>query len=112
MENVSEPSSTRTRPATSPSGLGAGIMSPLTVGLVSCGGIGALLFTVTYVLEGVTRPGYDAGKQPISTLSLGLGGWVQQVNFVVFGVLLLLAAVGWYRVLVPERGAIWFPVFQ
>jgi hypothetical protein len=112
MENVSEPSSTRTQPAASPSGLRAGVLSPLTVGLVSCGGIGALLFTVTYLLEGVTRPGYDAGQQPISTLSLGPGGWVQQVNFVVFGVLMLLSAVGWYRVLVPERRAIWFPVFQ
>jgi hypothetical protein len=79
---------------------------------VSCGGIGALLFTATYLLEGVTRPGYDAWQQPISALRLGLGGWVQRVNFVVFGVLLVLSAVGWYRVLLPERGAIWFPVLQ
>jgi hypothetical membrane protein len=87
-------------------------LSPLTLGLVSCGGIGALLFTVTYLLEGSTRPGYDAWQQAIAALSLGPGGWVQQVNFVVYGVLLLLSAVGWYRVLMPGRGAIWFPVFQ
>ena len=57
MENVSEPSSTPTRPATSPSGLGAGVLSPLTLGLVSCGGIGAVLFTVTYLIEGVHATG-------------------------------------------------------
>lgn len=112
MENASEPSSTPTRPATSPSGLGAGVLSPLTLGLVSCGGIGAVLFTVTYLIEGFTRPGYDAWLQAIAALSLGPGGWVQQVNFVVFGILMLLSAVGWYRVLVPGRDAIWFPLLQ
>lgn len=94
------------------SGLGNGALSPLALGLVSCGAIGAFLFTVTYVLEGITRPGYDAGTQPISALSLGPGGWVQQVNFVVFGILLVLSAVGWYRFLAPGRGAIWFPLIQ
>jgi hypothetical membrane protein len=63
-------------------------------------------------VEGFTQPGYDAWQQPISALSLGPGGWVQQVNFVVFGVLMLLSAAGWYRFLTPERGAIWFPVLQ
>jgi hypothetical membrane protein len=112
MEHVSAPTPVARRPALEPSGLGNSFLSPLTLGLVSCGGIGALLFTVTYLLEGSTRPGYDAWQQAIAALSLGPGGWVQQVNFVVYGVLLLLSAVGWYRVLMPGRGAIWFPVFQ
>jgi hypothetical protein len=79
---------------------------------MSCGGIGALLFIAAYLIEGVTRPGYGAWQQPISALSLGPGGWVQQANFVVFGILLALSAVGWYRVLTPLRGAIWFPPLQ
>ncbi|HEX9056933.1 MAG TPA: DUF998 domain-containing protein [Ktedonobacterales bacterium] len=112
MEHVSKPTPSTSGPAPSSSGLGHGVLSPLTLALVSCGGVGALLFTVTYLLEGITRPGYDAWQQPISALSLGPGGWVQQVNFVVFGILLVLSAVGWYRVLTPERGAIWFPVLQ
>ncbi|MGO8948731.1 MAG: DUF998 domain-containing protein [Ktedonobacterales bacterium] len=66
----------------------------------------------TYLIEGFTRPGYDAWLQPISSLSLGPGGWVQQVNFIVYGVLLLLSSVGWYRFLPPGRGAIWFPLLQ
>jgi hypothetical membrane protein len=86
--------------------------SPRTLALVSCGGIGALLFTATYLIEGITQPGYDAWRQAISALSLGPGGWVQQVNFIVFGVLLILASVGWYRLLLPGDNAIWFPLFQ
>lgn len=89
-----------------------GLRSPLTLGLVSSGGIGAFLFTITYLVEGITRPGYDVWKQPISALSLGPGGWVQQVNFIIFGVLVVISAVGWYRFLTPGRGGIWFPLLQ
>ncbi|MGO8951327.1 MAG: DUF998 domain-containing protein [Ktedonobacterales bacterium] len=96
----------------SPSGLWKGLQSPLTLALVSCGEIGALLFTVTYLIEGITQPGYNAWQQAISALSLGPGGWVQQVNFIVYGVLLVLASVGWYRLLLPGRDAIWFPLLQ
>ena len=112
MENASEPTPISSRPAPAPYEPGSGVLTPLTLGLVSCGGIGALLFTITYLLEGVTRPGYDALRQPISALSLGPGGWAQQVNFIVFGVLLALSAVGWYRLLTPAPGAIWFPLLQ
>ena len=96
----------------SSSDLEKGLRSPLTFGLMLCGGVGALLFTVVYLVAGITRPSYDAWLQPISALSLGPGGWVQQVNFVLFGVLLVLASVGWYRLLTPDRNAIWFPLLQ
>ncbi|MGO8948376.1 MAG: hypothetical protein ACLQUY_12090 [Ktedonobacterales bacterium] len=61
MKNISEPISTADGSDTSASsGLWTGLQSPLTFGLVSCGGVGALLFTAVYVIEGFTRPGYDA----------------------------------------------------
>jgi Protein of unknown function (DUF998) len=110
-ENVSQPTSLSDQSATSSSGLWKALQSPRTRALVSCGGIGALLFTVTYLIEGFTQPGYNAWQQGIAALSLGLGGWVQQVNSIVFGVLLVLASVGWYRLLLPGRNAIWFPLF-
>jgi hypothetical protein len=113
MAPTSDSISTADRSDTSSSSeLWQGLQSPLTFGLVSCGGIGALLFTAVYLLEGFTRPGYDAWLQPISALSLGPGGWVQQVNFVVFGVLMLLSAVGWYRLLLPRRDMLLFPLLQ
>jgi Protein of unknown function (DUF998) len=111
MQYISEPSSIVER-SDMPFRWQKGLQSPATFGLVSCGAIGAFLFTVTYLLKGIARPGYDAWQQPISALSLGPGGWVQQVNFVVFGILTLLSAFGWYRLLTPGRYAIWFPLFQ
>lgn len=112
MENSSGPAPLAGQSEMAPSGMGSGPVSSLTLGLVSSGGIGAFLFTATYLIEGVTRPGYDAWQQPVSSLSLGPGGWVQQVSFVVFGLLLLLSAYGWYRFLTPGRAATWFPLFQ
>lgn len=112
MERIAKSPLIASRSEPAPHGLGNGALSPLTLGLVSCGGIGALLFTAIYLIEGATRPGYDAWRQPISSLSLGPGGWLQQVNFVVYGALLVLSAVGWYRFLTPARGAIWFPLLQ
>ncbi len=112
MENISEPTPIADRAERPSSGWGEGLLSPLTFGLVSCGGVGAFLFTATYLLEGITQPGYDAWQQPISALSLGPGGWVQQVNFLVFGLLTLLSAFGWYRLLRPGEASIMVPLFQ
>ncbi len=112
MENVSRPTPVAGRPGPSPPGPETGVPPPLTPALLSCGGIGAFLFTGIYLLEGLTRPGYDAWRQPISALSLGPGGWVQQANFVAFGMLMVLSAVGWYRFLTSGRGWTWFPVLQ
>lgn len=112
MKLRSESTSIASQSNRSLAGLGKGLQSPLTFGLMLCGGVGAVLFTAIYLLEGVTRPGYDAWQQPISALSLGPGGWVEQVNFIVFGVLLMLSAVGWYRFLTPGRAALWFSLLQ
>src|SRR5215472_11270162 len=90
MQNLSEAPPLAGQAESPSSGLVKSLRSPLTLGLVSCGGVGAFLFTATYLFEGITRPGYSAWQQPISALSLGPGGWVQQVNFVVFGLLTLL----------------------
>ncbi len=59
---VPAPTPVDSRPAFFSSGLGSGALPPLTLGLVSCGGVGALLFTATYVVEGLTRPGYAASQ--------------------------------------------------
>lgn len=87
-------------------------LSSTTKLLVSSSVIGSLLFTATYLIEGATRPGYVAWQQAISALSLGPGGWVQRVNFIVFGVLVLCSAVGWRRALAPGVGAVSVPILQ
>ncbi len=94
------------------SGLDGAALSPITLLLVSCGTIGSLLFTTTYLIEGITRPGYSTLQQAISALSLGPGGWVQQVNFIVFGLFVLCSAFGWYQLLKPGAGSILYPVLK
>ena len=80
--------------------------------LLAAGTVGGLVFTGAYLAEGATRAGYRTLAQPVSALSLGPGGWVQQLNFVVFGVLVCLSAVGWRAALAPGRGALAFPMLR
>jgi hypothetical protein len=79
---------------------------------LSCGTIGSILFTTTYLIEGVSRPDYSAWQQAISALSLGPGGLVQQVNFVVFGVIIIWTAFAWRKFLRGGVGETWYPIFR
>ena len=58
------------------------------------GMIGPALFVGIFTFEGWLRPGYDPLAMYISALSLGPRGWIQIVNFVVLGGLLLVFARG------------------
>jgi hypothetical protein len=103
------------RPATSgaaPSGLNGGAPSVRAWLLLVSGTVGGLAFTGVYLAEGATRVGYQALTQPISALSLGPGGWVQQLNFIIFGLLACLSAAGWRAALAPGKGALAFPVLR
>jgi Protein of unknown function (DUF998) len=82
-----------------------------TTTLLACGALAGPLFTLTWVVESVTRAGYDPLRHPVSSLELGSGlGWVQQVNFVVAGLLSLAFAVGLWRALRPLGGSTWGPL--
>jgi hypothetical protein len=54
------------------------------------GMLGPVLFVAIFTLEGWLRPGYEPLSMYVSALSLGPRGWIQIINFVVFGVLLLV----------------------
>lgn len=71
----------------------------LLVWLLVFGTLAPALFDAVYLVEGVTRPGYDAWRDAISTLMNGPSGWIQQANFVVLGVMTLGVAVAWHRIL-------------
>src|SRR5262245_472144 len=49
------------------------------------------------------REGFDFSRHPLSVLANGPGGWIQTANFVVTGLLVIAAAVGFGRV--PGRKA-------
>jgi hypothetical protein len=67
--------------------------SVIAAGAVA-GIVGPILFTVTFFVQGLFRlEEYDPVAEVVSALEAGPRGWVQQVNFVVFG-LLTIAFVG------------------
>jgi hypothetical protein len=94
------------------SGLDGASLTARTWLLLAAGTIGGLLFTAAYLVEGATRAGYDGLAEPISALSLGPGGWMQQLNFALFGVLLAVSATGWRTVLRGGPGAAAFPLLR
>ena len=65
--------------------------------------VGTALFVVTFLVDGLTRPGYHPVRQPVSALALSRRGWVQTANFLVSGLLIAAAAPG----LQAATGSVW-----
>jgi hypothetical membrane protein len=60
--------------------------------------VGPLLFTLTFLGQELFRADeYSPISEPVSALEAGPHGWVQQANFVVFGLLTAGFAVGLHR---------------
>jgi uncharacterized protein DUF998 len=65
-----------------------------TIACLWAGVAAPVVFTTVYLIEGATRLGYDPLRHQVSLLSLGDRGWVQILNFLVTGALLLVFAIG------------------
>lgn len=78
--------------------------------LLLCGAIAGPLFTIVWIVEGATRSNYDPLRHPISSLSIGEGGWTQAANFLVTGLLMLAFAFGLRRTLASRGGSTWGPL--
>jgi hypothetical membrane protein len=69
--------------------------------------VGPFLFTATFLAQEAFRRGeYHPLGEPVSALEGGPHGWIQQLNFVVFGLLTIAFAVGLNRGLRPTRAGI------
>jgi hypothetical protein len=84
-------------------------VSRTTLLVLLCGLIEACLFTIVYLIEGITRSSYNAWQQPVSALSLGPGEWVQQINFIAFGVISLCTVLAVRQIL---KGATWYSILR
>lgn len=73
---------------------------------------GTMLFAIIYLIEGATRPDYNAWQQTISALSLGPGGWIQRANFVLCGVSVLWLAFVWRKILKGGVCALLYPLIR
>ncbi|BBX25518.1 DUF998 domain-containing protein [Mycolicibacterium alvei] len=70
----------------------------VTSALLAAGVVAGLVLTaVSYTLT-FTRPGFDPARHANSMLALGDWGWVQSVDFVVCGLLLIAFGAGVWRV--------------
>ena len=77
--------------------------------LLLAGIVGPPLFVIVFLIEGITRPGYSAWRNFVSQLATGDWGWVQVVNFLVYGVLMVCFAVGLRTALAGGRASIAVP---
>ena len=53
-----------------------------------------ILFVTVFTVAGLLRKGYDPLSTYVSVLALGPGGWIQMLNFVILGVLMLVFSRG------------------
>jgi len=63
--------------------------------------VGPFYLTVG-LIQAFLRDGFDFARHPLSLLANGHGGWVQTANFVLSGLMVVAAAVGFKRVLGPK----------
>ena len=75
--------------------------------LLMCGALAGPLFTVAWFLQGLVRADYDPMRHPISSLSIGESGWIQNASFIITGLLTLALAAGLRRALQPQGGSKW-----
>ena len=65
--------------------------------LILCGAIAGPLFAIMFMVLGANRSGYDPLRHPVSALSLGDGGWLQILTFLVTGGLLAAFALALWQ---------------
>ena len=73
--------------------------------LAWAGIVGPILFTVVFLAQEALRRGdFNPVAEPVSALEAGPNGWVQRLNFLVFGLLTMAHAIGLHRGMRPVRG--------
>jgi len=94
-----------------PRGGGDGGCSPagrVTRSLLGYGVLAGPSYVVVSLVQAAVRDGFDL-THDWSLLANGSGGWVQSVNLVLTGMMVLAAAVGYRRALTGGPGARWAP---
>ena len=67
------------------------------------GMIGPIWFVTLVIVQGILQPDYSHIRMPISALAAWPAGWVQNLNFYVFGTLLAAFTIGMHRAIWPTR---------
>ena len=79
--------------------------------LALAGVVGPIWFTLLVIVQGLLQPDYGHVAMPISALAAWPYGWMQRLNFYVFGALFTAVAVGLHLGMRSgRRGALAFPL--
>jgi len=77
--------------------------------LLRCGTLAGPFYLAVALIQVRFREGFDVARHPLSVLALGPGGWIQTANFVITGLMVIAAAVGFGRALAwKPRSLTWF----
>jgi hypothetical membrane protein len=86
-----------------PPGDNALVRRSVTAALAVAGIAGPVIFAVVALVQSLLRPEHSLVADPISALAAGPSGWVQNVNFLVFGALMMAYAIGLHLGVRPTR---------
>ncbi|GCE15645.1 DUF998 domain-containing protein [Tengunoibacter tsumagoiensis] len=78
--------------------------------LLWAGIIAPILFAAVIIIDGLFKSGYSAADEAISYLEVGVNGWIQQTNFIIFGLLLIVFTVGYILCMRPIVGRVWISI--
>lgn len=81
-----------------------------TRALLRAGILAGPLYLIVGYAQAFTRDGFDLRRHALSQLANGGMGWIQTLNFVVAGSLVIAGAIGVRRVLRGTRGGTWGPL--
>src|SRR4051812_37901950 len=81
----------------------------ITRSLLGYGVIAGPFYLVVSLAQALTRDGFDLSRHEWSLLANGRGGWVQMLNLVLTGLMVVAAAVGFRRALGTGRAGTWAP---
>jgi hypothetical membrane protein len=81
----------------------------LTKTLLAYGVIAGPVWCTVAFSQAVSRDAFDVTRHPLSLLSNGPYGWIQVINFVVAGLMLVACGAGLRRALTVGRGSTWIP---
>jgi hypothetical membrane protein len=82
----------------------------VTRSLLGWGVVAGPFYLVVGLVQALLVPGFDLSRHALSLLLLGELGWIQALNLVLSGLMVLAAAVGFARVM-PRRANVWAAVF-
>jgi hypothetical protein len=103
--SVTSPASTK--PAVTSAGCTTA--SRITRSLLGYGVLAGPFYVAVSLAQAVTRPGFDLTRHEWSLLANGAGGWIQVVNLLLTGLMVVAAAVGYRRTMPTGRAARWAP---